>query len=168
MKKVLFVVALFFVFGVSLNAQKSKLGHINSADLLSLMPEKDSIKTVIETFSKTLESQLLSMNSEFQNKYQEYMTNEATYSTLIKQTKQAELQDIQNRIQTFQETAQQELQKKNEELLKPILDKANNAIQAIGKEEGYQYIFDTSLGVVLFSTESDDILPLVKKKLNLK
>jgi len=59
------------------------------------------------------------------------------------------------------------LQKKEQSLLQPIIDKAKNAINEVAKEGSFTYILDSSVGVVLYSVESDDILPLVKKKLGL-
>jgi outer membrane protein len=60
------------------------------------------------------------------------------------------------------------MQKKKEELYSPIIKKAEDAINAIAKEKGYSYIFDTSVGAVLFAQESDDVMALVKAKLSLK
>lgn len=88
-------------------------------------------------------------------------------SDLIKQTKEKELQDLQKRIQDFQQQAQSDLQKKNDELSKPIYEKANKAIAAVAKENGYKYILDSSVGTVLYSEPSDDVITLVMKKLGI-
>jgi outer membrane protein len=53
-------------------------------------------------------------------------------------------------------------------LLKPILEKIDVAVKAVGKEGGYTFIFDTSSGSMLFATESEDITSLVKTKLGMK
>jgi len=76
--------------------------------------------------------------------------------------------DLSNRIEAFQSSAQEDLQKKEQELLQPIIDLAKKAIEEVAKEQGYTYILDTAYGIVLFADPSDDIMPLVKKKLNLK
>ena len=86
----------------------------------------------------------------------------------IKEAKAKEINDLETRIQDFQESAQTSLQKKKEEIYTPMIKKAEDAIKGIAKEKGYSYIFDTSVGVVLFAQESDDIMPLVKTKLGLK
>ncbi|HVA98516.1 MAG TPA: OmpH family outer membrane protein, partial [Bacteroidia bacterium] len=75
--------------------------------------------------------------------------------------------DLNQRIQDFQTQAQQDIQKKNDELTKPVYDKAKKAIDEVAKEKGYKYVLDTSTGVVLYSEPSDDILDLVKKKLGI-
>ncbi|OQY00193.1 MAG: hypothetical protein B6I24_00270 [Bacteroidetes bacterium 4572_128] len=108
------------------------------------------------------------MQGELQNKYQSYVAEKANLTDLIRQTKEQELQDLQQRIQTFQGTAQQELQKKEMELLKPIIQKAQDAIKEVGKENGFTYIYDIGTGaIVYYSEESIDILPMVKKKLGI-
>jgi outer membrane protein len=94
------------------------------------------------------------------------MANQATYSDLIRKNKEEELQMLQQRIEAFKEQAQQEYQNKNAELSKPIYDKAKKAIDAVAKENGYKYVLDTSSGVVLYSEPTEDILQLVKKKLD--
>ena len=43
--------------------------------------------------------------------------------------------------------------------------KATIAIDLVAKENGYKYVLDTSSGNVLYTEPADDILPLVKKKL---
>jgi outer membrane protein len=78
------------------------------------------------------------------------------------------LKDLENRIKAYEQQAETYLQEKQEELLKPILDKAKKAIEEVAKENGYNYVFDSGYGLLLYSDESDDILSLVKKKLGIK
>lgn len=165
-KSLLFVtIILLSVSGI--NAQGKKNGHINSNDLLLLMPERKEAETKIQDEAKKLEQQLSTMTAEYQTKVADYQTNSATMTDLIKQTKAKEIQDLEQRIQDFQQNAQESLQKKEQELLKPIIDKAKKAIEDVAKEGGFGYVFDTSAGVLLFSPEGDNIMPLVKKKLGL-
>ena len=153
--------------GVS-QAQSLKFGHINSTTLLSLMPETKVADSTLQKFGASLESQLKTMTNEYQSKVGEFRANEATMAEPIKEAKAKEINDLEQRIQDFQDSAQQSLQKKKEEIYTPIIKKAEDAIKGIAKEKGYSYIFDTSVGVVLFAQESDDILPQVKTKLGLK
>ena len=154
----------------AVNAQvKLKFGHINSQELLAAMPERDSAQLILERYVKQLEGQLESMQVEYQNKVQDYLKNQNNYTDLIKQTKEQELTDLQERIQAFQTTAQQDMGQKESQLLQPIIEKADKAIKEVGKENGYTYIFDLSRGsVVYFSEVSEDVLPLVKKKLGIQ
>ena len=117
--------------------------------------------------AKTLESQLSAMSAEYQQGLQEYQENEATYNDLVRKDKEAEILGLQQRIQTFQQDAQQSLAAKEQELLEPILSKARKAIQEVAQEGNYTYIFDKTGGTILYANDSENILPLVKKKLGL-
>lgn len=172
MKNVLKVTALLvllcFVSFSSFAQKKQKFGHIDSNELLKMMPGRDSAVSKITEYATTLENQIKGMQTEFEAKYQDYLANEANMTDLIKQTKQRELQDIQARIEAFQASAEEDLQKKQTELLQPIIDKAKNAIEKVAKDNMYTYIFDAGLGVLLFSDPTEDIMPLVKIELGLK
>lgn len=155
------------VVATSLIANAQKMAHINLDSLLSMMPESKAAKQAGQDYFKQLEGTVAAMQNELQTKYQEYTQNQTTYTDLIKQTKEKELNELNQRIQDFQVSAQQDLQKKNEALSKPIYEKAKKAIDGVAKENGFKYVFDTSSGIVLYSDPSDDILALVKKKLDL-
>lgn len=164
------LIALFIISAISVNAQtKGKFAHIDSQVLLAAMPERTDAQKKLQDEAKALENELVSMQEEFQNKYNDYLAKRETMTELGRQSKEGELQDMQTRIQNFQVTAQEMLEKKEGELLQPIIDKAKKAIEEVGKEKGFIYVMDSSVGVVLyFSEESEDILPLVKKKLGIQ
>ena len=169
MRKI-FISFIAVVFSAAVFAQTGiKLGHINSQELLQAMPETDSAQVKMEKAAKELQEQLEAMQVEFNNKYQDYVSKKDSYSELIKQTKETELQQMQQRIQQFQGTAEQDLQKRRSETFNPIMDKARKAIAEVAKANGFTYIYDLSAGCVIFHSEnSTDILPLVKQKLGLK
>ena len=161
----LFVVCVF----TNGNAQtKGKFAHIDSQALITSMPEKEEAQKKLQEEASALETELVAMQDEMQKKYKDYLAKKETLTDLVRQSKETELQDLQTRIQSFQTTAQEQLEKKEAELLQPIIDKAKKAIEDVAKEKGYIYVLDVSLGVILyFSSESEDILPLVKKKLGI-
>jgi outer membrane protein len=163
--KIAFILS-FLMISFGLSAQ-NKMGHINSNDLLVLIPERKQAETTLQEYAKQLEDQLKTMSGEYDAKVQEYQSKEATMSDLVKQDKVREIGNLEQRIKDFQAKAQEDLQKKEAELLKPIIDKAKKAIEDVAKEGGYRYIFDTSAGVVLYMEESDNIMNQVKKKLGL-
>jgi outer membrane protein len=164
-KKILFAGLLLFNVGVF--AQKAqKLGHINSNELLMAMPERTKIQKDLEDYAKQLQSQLQTMEAEWQGKVQDFKAKEGQMTELIRNTKVKEITDLEQRIQDFQETAQKDLQNKEGELLQPLIDKAKKAIEDVAKENGFTYILDSSVGVLLY-TAGEDILPLVKKSLKL-
>ena len=165
MKKIISLTLLSFLTLTSI--AQNKFGYIDSQELLQLMPERKTAETEVQTFAKSLEAQLGSMTAEYQQSLQEYQANEATYTDLVKQDKEAEIIGLQERIQTFQQNAQQSLQEKEQKVLEPIYDKARKAIEDVAKEGGFTYIFDKSQGSILYAKDSENVLGLVKKKLNL-
>ena len=167
MKKTTFFALLSFLTLSFSSIAQDKFGYIDSQELLLLMPERKTAETEVQEFAKSLESQLASMTAEYQESVQEYQANESTYTDLVKQDKVAEITGLEQRIQTFQQNAQQSLQAKEQELLEPILNKARQAIEDVATEGNFTYIFDKSAGSVLYAKESENVLPLVKKKLNL-
>lgn len=167
MKKILFTTALFLSLAIFGQCFAQKIGHINSSDLLALMPERKTAETALQDYAKQLEGQLATMSAEYDAKVQEFQSKESVMTDVVKQDKVKEINNLEQRIKDFQQTAQESLQKKETELLTPMLDKAKKAIQDVAKEAGYKYILDTSAGLVLHFEESDNILALVKKKLGI-
>ena len=167
MKKTLILIAAcLFAFGGNAVAQKNiKLGHINSQELLQIMPGRDAAKDTLQKEASEIESTLKTMQSELERISNEFMQKQAEWTELIRNTKRSEIQDMQNRIQAFYENAQKQLQEREAELTKPIVDRAKKAIEEVAKEGGYTYIFDGA--GLLYSQDSEDIMPQVKKKLGL-
>ncbi len=150
-------------------AQKAvKLGHIDSNELLKIMPGRDSAQATLQKHVKELENTLKGMQAEFETRYQDFTANQTQMSELIKQTKTKELQDMQARIEDFQQNAQKDYQEREKKLLTPIIDKAKKAIEEVAVENKYTYVFDSGVGALLYQDASDDLMPLVKKKLGLK
>ena len=167
MKKTFIVIAMALLSLGTAFAQKNvKLGHIDSNELLKIMPGRDSAQAILQREMTELEGELKNMQMELQQLYNDYMSKESQMSDLIKQTKQTELQDKGARIEEFQKNAQLQLQESEKALLTPIIDRAKDAIRKVAKDNGYTYIFDSAVGVTLYEG-GDDILPLLKKELGL-
>jgi outer membrane protein len=165
--KSIMIVALFLC-AASVSAQNLKFGHINSQELMMAMPERDSAEAKLKRYAKQLQDQIETLQVEFNNKYQDYVKKKATFTDAIREMKEKELNDLDQRQKEFEQTAQQDYQRQQGELMKPIVDKANAAIQKVSKANGYLFVFDTSTGAVTyFSDQSTDVLPLVKKELGL-
>jgi outer membrane protein len=156
MKSALLTIAFALVFSIPASfAQHAKLGHINTSQLVLLLPEMKAADSTLQKFSASLESQLKVMFSEYQSKVSDFKASE-------------EVDDLEQRIRQFQEDAETSVQKKEQELLAPISKKVEEAIKSVAKEKGYAYIFDMSRGSVIYAQDSDDIMPMVKTKLGLK
>jgi outer membrane protein len=165
--KSIMIVALF-ISVANVSAQTQKFGHINSQELMQAMPERDSAEAKLKRYAKQLQEQIETLQVEFNKKYMDFNQKKATFTDAIREMKEKELSDLQQRSQEFEQTAQQDYQRQQTELMKPIVDKANASIQKVAKANGFLYVFDISTGAVTyFSDQSIDILPLVKKDLGL-
>lgn len=167
MKNVMrFMMLIAFVFTAATVSAQVKLGHIDAQKLISTMPETIEAQKKMEQKQAEVEKELTNMQEQFQAKVAEYEKNANTYSEAVLATKQQELQDMQQRIIRFREIAGNDLQKTQQDLMNPIITKAMEAIKTVGKENGFTYIYD--IGALLYAADnSEDIMPLVKKKLGI-
>jgi outer membrane protein len=169
MKKYVIIafVAVTGLFSVNAMAQ-SKVAHINAQALVASMPEAKKAETDLQTFAQSLEGEGKTMVDEYTKKMKEFDEKAGTMTDNLKEIKGREIQDAQKRIQDYREAAEQKVQTKQQELLKPIYDKARKAIEDVAKEKGYGYVIDSSGGMLLVSPAADDILAAVKTKLGVK
>ena len=167
-KAIKLTLAVALVMGsTSLFAQK--FGRINTQEIIMAMPETKTMQENMETYAKELQDNIETMNVEFNTKLQDFQKNYNTFSDAIKEMKEKELQDMQNRTREFQERAQQDYQKKQNELLGPIIEKAKAAIDKVSAATAYTVVFDTSTGSLAYFDEATltDIAPQVKKELGI-
>ena len=168
MKKIILTTIIsclsLFAFSQSITL---KLGHINSQELISLLPETKQADIDLQDYAKSLETQISSMEEEYKRSIEEYQNNESSYDEITKQDKIAAIQAIEQRITNFQQNAQISLQQKQQELLDPIIEKVRQAIDQVAIDGNYTYILDTSAGSLLYYKESEDILSKVKKELGI-
>ena len=155
-KTIKLTLAVVFVMGAtSLFAQK--FGRINTQEVISVMPEMKEMQTNIEAYSKDLQESMENIVVEYNNKYQEFNKNFSTMSDAVRQ------------LNDFEQVAQQDLQKRYNELLAPIIDKAKAAIDKVATAGSYLAVFDTSTGSLAYFDEAmlTDLAPAVKKELGI-
>lgn len=167
MKRIVLLLACSLFVGNAVFAQ-AKFGYINSDELLSIMPEVKKADSSLQLFAKSYQDQLEQMGKEYQKKVQDFQGQEKTMTEAVKEVKVKEIQQLEERIQSTQQSAQEKVAKKKEELYSPILEKADKAIKDVAKSNNFDYVFDASRGNLLYAKESDNILPLVKTKLGIK
>lgn len=148
---------------------QDKLGHINSKEIISIMPEIPGIEKKIDELSKQWENEIMKMREEYNTKIKEYQQKQDSMPDGIKQIRMSEIQEMEQRISTFQQTAYTDLQKKQQDLVNPVIEKVRKAITDVAVENNYTYIFDLSAQSIIYqSPKSNDITALVKKKLAIK
>ena len=170
MKDLMKLLAVLLISVLSLstaNAQTLKFGHVDLQALIQVMPEKATAITELEAFQTDLEDILGEMQKDYQTKLTEFEQMGETVSEIKRNAKVAEIKDVEQRIQNYQVTANQQLQQKQNEVMKPIYDKAQAAIGEVAKEQGLIYVFEVN-SLIYKSNQSMDVLPLVKKKLGIE
>ena len=154
-----------------LGAQAQKFGYVNTNEIFNVMPEKVTAENTLKQVSDKYEAEYKNLQDAFQKKMTEYEAADQDPSTpqAIKDRHNQELQDDYVKIQNFQQTAAQDMQKQQDMLIAPITQKLQNAIQAVGAEGGYTFIFDQAAGSILYTgTNAEDVSAKVKAKLGIK
>ena len=162
--------SLLLFVGATTSAQTLKFGHIDFQGLISTMPERDVAQKAMAKMQADLESQLSVMQKEYQTKGQEYvaLVKQANITDAIRQAKEADIQSLQERITTFQQQAQENLQKEETKQFQPVVEKARKAVGEVAKEQGMLYVFEVNNVLYFNPAQSTDMMPLVKAKLGLK
>ena len=164
MKKI-FVIAVMALLTLSASAQK--IARVNFTELVQLMPEADQARETMAAASKEADETYKTMVEEFQTKYQQYQQKASTWTASIKESKERELSDMQQRIQDFQQSVSQELQEQQSTLMAPIYQKAQDEVQKIAKNLGVDVLLDTS-SALYYSDAIVDITAQARKALNIK
>jgi len=171
MKKLILTLCVIAALGWSTTSMAQlkvvKIGYINSLELMSFMPEVKDADASLEKLASDYDAQLQKMGNEYnakimsyQEKKQKNQITEIEEEVVIK-----EISSLEERIAGFQETAQKRVSEKKEELYKPIMKKAEDAINAVAKQKGYTLIMDLSYGEILYHEETDEIIQDVCKHL---
>ena len=159
-----FLVAPFATFAQNANV---KLGYIDIQALFISMPETVAADSTIKKAAAIREAEVKRLEDEYTRKLQDYKGNEQKWDDVIKQNRMEELQTLQLKMQNFYQQAQSDLQKQQEKLQVPILEKLRKTINEVGAENGFLYIFD--LNTLQFkSNDAIDVTPFVQKKLGIK
>ncbi len=164
------LLSVFLFVGVVAFAQQPiKFGNVNTQEILSAMPELKEVQTQLENEYKQKENQLTTLQEDLKSQQDAYMKVAETMTPEARASKEKELQDMGQKVQNFFMLAQQQLKAKEQELRMPLLQKVQAAIQEVGDENGFLYIFEVNSGVPLYhSAKTVDVTPLVKTKLGIK
>ena len=168
MKNRILLVFAFITFGIGLvQAQTTlKIAHVNVQELVQTHPMLDSIHGVLEQETKDMEQIYSDMLTEQQTKMDAFEKESAGYSELMKKSKQEELLALAQKVQNYNQTAQQTLRQRNMELIQPVYQDVTAAISEVAKEKSITYVLDVSTGAVAYmAADAQDITELVREKL---
>jgi outer membrane protein len=161
------ILSLVLLVGMTLSISAQKFGYVNTQELLSQLPEVKEANANIENLKTQLQKKGQNMITALQNKYQDLERRQNELSPKQLETEAAAIRAEEQKIGEFEQSSQQKIIMKSEELLKPIQEKVQIAIDNVAKEKGYTYIFDASMGLILYADPSTEVTALVKAKLGL-
>ncbi|WP_044400009.1 OmpH family outer membrane protein [Lacinutrix sp. Hel_I_90] len=165
--KTLFIAATLFIGATSFVSAQSKVAHINTSELIKAMPQMKTAQADMEKVGKTYEADIAAMRSELQTKMKQYEAEASTKTQEENEKRYEEVQADQLAIQQYGTNAQQQLQKKEFDLLKPITEKAKAAIVKVAKAQGFNYVLDSAQGGGVIMAEGKDLMADVKKELGM-
>jgi len=159
------LVAIVLIIGATsfVNAQ-TKVAHIDTQALAEAMPEMKAAQSQLENLQKTYDTEITNMVKEWEAKLKQYEIEAESKSAEENAKRAEEVQNMQANINAYRQSAVKDLQKKQEDLIAPIYEKARTAIQKVGRAQGYQYVMDSN-GLLL--AEGKDLLIDVKKELGI-
>lgn len=160
-------VLLLIVVTASVNAQTLKFGHIDLNALIQVMPERATAEAEYTKFQGELGDVYDELQRDYQAKMTEFENLGADVSEVRRNEKVKDIQNLTQRIQDYEQTANLQMQQKQTELMQPIYDKAQAAIEEVAKEQGLIYVFEAN-SLLYKSNQSTDILPVVKQKLGIQ
>ena len=161
LKSLLIATVLFLGTSQTINAQ-AKTAHVDVNEIISKMPAMLDAQKQLEKLSATYDAEYKTMADEYTNKMKKYEQEANTVGDAVNQTRQAEMQDLVKRITDYRDNAQKELQKKESDLVKPLMDKIKASIQKVGKAKGYQYVLNVA---DLLLSDGPDLTADIKKDL---
>ena len=162
------IVIVTVMCGSTLEAQNS-VAFVNTLDIINSLPDKISATERLTTLSENYKQELQIMQNEYNKKYSDFITYQATLAESIKLRRMQELTDLENRIQNFTNLAQKDIEEHEAQLLEPIKVKVNDAIKAVGIEQNYTVIYDLDTPGIMFVTpDAVDANQLVKSKLGVR
>ena len=148
-------------------ASAQKLGHINSQELLAAMPELKTVQAKLDTLAGQYEAQFANMQEEFNTKLAKFQQEQATMTAGVREFRQQEIAEMEQRIYLFRQTAQEDLQKKQQEFMAPIQQRMMDAIKKVSQAQGCTYVFE-AMTLHYIAPDALDLMPLVKKELGIQ
>jgi len=165
--RTLFIAVALMIGATAFTNAQSKVAHIASQELVETMPSYKEAMGQLEKLQKTYDAEIRDMMTEAQKTMQRYESEAATKTEEENGKRAQELQGTQRRIQEHGQKAQQDLQKKELDLLKPVYEKARVAIQKVARAKGYDYVLDSSNGAGVIMADGFNLMPDVKKELGM-
>jgi outer membrane protein len=161
------IIALAFAAMLPVAAAAQKFGVVDAGSIITAMPEYTAATNQLNEASKKYEDEYKKIAEEVDKKIQEYQNLAADTPESIKERRAQEVQELDQKAQRFRQTASEDLQKQQQQLMAPVQQKVIDAIKAVGQEGNYTFIFED--GAAMY--QGADVVNLtntVKAKLGIK
>jgi len=164
MKKL--IVAGVMALGFLTSSAQTKIGYINLDEVIGAMPETDKANKELQDYQQSLVTQGQELEKEANDKSAQFIKDSATMSPSMKEIKRNELVKLIQRVQNYNQEAQDNAKQEAQRKFAPIQQKALETINTVAKKNGYSYVLD--FNSVLVGPPGDNLLALVKKELGIK
>ena len=165
MKKNFYLILCFFLILVQSVNSQTKVAHVDTYELITNMPEMLAVQEELSSYSIEKEAEIRLMEAEIRSISDKYSDDAINVSQEENEKRQKEIQVMQENIRLFTNQIVKELQEKERSLTEPILEKVISAIKEVGKENGYDYVLDSSKNQGVILADGDDLMEKVKIKL---
>ena len=162
--KTLLLIAVF-TLGLGTIANAQKVGNIDFEKLVAEMTETKTLKLDMEKLGKTYQDEILGMEKELESTRKKYIAESNTQTQGTNDKRAQELQAQNAKVEQARRFAYQDMQKKQNDGLQPIIEKAQKAIDEVAAAKGVLYVLDASVGKGLLVKKGQDIFNAVKAKL---
>ena len=156
------VMIALVAFNPFLNAQ-NKTGYVSIDEVVQLMPDYKKATAEMAQFDSALQINYGETLKELNRQDSMFKADSVKMTMATKTAKKEQMKKLLVELQGYEQNYQQQMQQKQEEMMAPVAQKANQMIADVAKANGYAYVFRKEALIV--SPEGDDILPLIKKKL---
>ena len=160
-------IAMLMALPMTFSYAQSKVAHIDTQQLIGQMPEVIAAQEEIQKLEKDYTNEIESSFKEYQTKLQNYSADAENQTDLTNQKRQQELAGMEQNIQQFRQTALQDVQTKQADMLRPLIEKARTTVQSVAKTQGFDYVLDASQGSPVLMSEGKDLMVDVKTELGI-
>ncbi|PKD17535.1 hypothetical protein APR41_04820 [Salegentibacter salinarum] len=165
--RTLFIALALTIGATAFTNAQSKVAHVATQELVETMPAYKDAMSQLEKLEKTYDAEIKDMLTEAQNTMQRYQSEAETVTEEENAKRASELQATERRIQEHSQRARQELQKKENDLIRPVIERAREAIQKVAREQGFDYVLDSTTGTGVILADGKDLMADVKAELGM-
>lgn len=156
----------------SASAQALKVGYTDHEVIIINMPEYRSIQERLQSDISGGQQELQQMYQDYQEKLDRYQKQQPVLSDEMRQQREQELIQLQTTIQQAAANKEQELGQREAELMSPIFERVQGAIDKVASGRGLDLVLRTQVGqqpVILYVNEETivDITMDVARELGL-